>query len=184
MYDITALDAKGNVNFNSFEFNLKGFGKILNFKVKNEELNIQGIGSELKTDTIEMFSDGSIKVNNVSGNFSLKGPNSKLINESIIIEAESIDGKFLNKDGVKQISILNVIDKKESYVKNNDTEMFAKKINFDQNSSLIELIDEVTIIRNDETISGDYGTLDTKNNSYKIKSNDQTKVKVIIQNNE
>ena len=184
LYDITALDAKGNVNFNSFEFNLKGFGNILNFKVKNEELNIQGIGSELKTDTIEMFSDGSIKVNNVSGNFSLKGPNSKLINESIIIEAESIDGKFFNKDGVKQISILNVIDKKESYVKNNDTEMFAKKINFDHNSSLIELIDEVTIIRNDETISGDYGTLDTKNNSYKIKSNDQTKVKVIIQNNE
>ena len=54
----------------------------------------------------------------------------------------------------------------------------------DNNSSLIELIDDVTIIRDGEKISGDYGTLDTLNNSYKIKSNDQTKVKVIIQNNE
>ncbi len=71
-----------------------------------------------------------------------------------------------------------------SYVKNNDTEMYAIKINFDHNTSIIELINEVTIIRNEEKITGDYGTLDTKNNSYKIKSNNKNKVKVIIQNNE
>ena len=74
--------------------------------------------------------------------------------------------------------------KKLSYVKNNDTEMYAKKINFDNDTSIIELIDNVTIIRNEEKITGDYGTLDTKNNSYKIKSNNKSKVKVIIQNNE
>ena len=62
--------------------------------------------------------------------------------------------------------------------------MYAKKINFDNNTSLIELIDTVTIIRNGENITGDYGTLDTKNNSYKIKSNDQKKVKALILNNE
>ena len=50
--------------------------------------------------------------------------------------------------------------------------------------AIIELIDSVTIIRDGEKISGDYGTLDTKNNSYKIKSEKQTKVKVVIQNNE
>ena len=62
--------------------------------------------------------------------------------------------------------------------------MYAKKINFDNNTSIIELIDSVTIIRNEEKITGDYGTLDTINNSYKIKSKNQSKVKVIIQNNE
>ena len=62
--------------------------------------------------------------------------------------------------------------------------MYAKKINFDYDTSIIELIDDVTIIRNGENIVGDYGTLDTKNNSYKIKSINQNKVKVIIQNNE
>ena len=62
--------------------------------------------------------------------------------------------------------------------------MFAKKIIFNNEISLIELIDDVTIIRDGEKITGNYGTLDTKNNSYKIKSNDKTKVKVIIQNNE
>ena len=62
--------------------------------------------------------------------------------------------------------------------------MYAKKITFDNKSSLIELSDEVTIIRDGEKITGDYGTLDTKNNSYKIKSNNEAKVKAIIQNNE
>ena len=51
-------------------------------------------------------------------------------------------------------------------------------------TSIIELIENVTIIRNDEKITGDYGTLDTKNNSYKIKSNNQKKVKILIQDNE
>ena len=62
--------------------------------------------------------------------------------------------------------------------------MYANRIIFDNEISLIELIDNVTIIRDGEKITGDYGTLDTKNNSYKIKSNDQTKVKVVIQNDE
>ena len=62
--------------------------------------------------------------------------------------------------------------------------MYAKTINYSNENSIIELIDNVTIIRNEEKITGDYGTLDTRNNSYKIKSNNQNKVKVIIQNNE
>ena len=62
--------------------------------------------------------------------------------------------------------------------------MYARKIIFNEDKSTIELIDNVTIIRNEEKITGDYGTLDTSNNSYKIRSNNQNKVKVIIQNNE
>tara|TARA_A100001015_G_scaffold307763_1_gene404176 strand:+ start:304 stop:588 length:285 start_codon:yes stop_codon:yes gene_type:complete len=90
----------------------------------------------------------------------------------------------LKKANEKEITYLEVIDKNISYVKNNDTEMYAKKINFDYDTSIIELIDDVIIIRDEEKITGDYGSLNTRNNSYKIKSNNQNKVKVIIQNNE
>ena len=62
--------------------------------------------------------------------------------------------------------------------------MYAKKINFNNTTSIIELFENVTIVRNEEKISGDYGTLDTINNSYKIGSNNQKKVKVIIKNDE
>ena len=131
-----------------------------------------------------MFSDGFIIVNNSNGKFFINGPNSRLINESIYIEAESIEGIFSNNNDKKQITYLNIVDDKISYVKNNQSEMYAKKINFDNEIAIIELVDSVTIIRNEEKITGDYGTLDTNNNSYKIKSNNIGKVKVIIQDDE
>ncbi len=184
LYDITELNADGNVKFNSLNFKMKGSGKFLKFEVKVEKLKVKGSNSELISDDIKMFSDGFIEVNNLDGNFFLKGKNSKLINESVLIEANSIEGIFSEINGKKEIEFLNVIDNNIAYVKNNDTEMYAKKINFDNNTSIIELIDNVTIIRNEEKITGDYGTLDTIKNSYKIKSKNQSKVKVIIQNNE
>ena len=186
LYNITELQAKGNVEFNSSAFKIEGYGNMLDFKVDIENLKVKGIGSRLITEDVNMYSDGFIEVSNLNGNFSIKGINSKLTNENILIIAQSIDGIFSNNnnDNLKEIILLNIIDEKISYVKNGNTEMYAKKINFDNDSSVIELIENVTIIRDGEKISGDYGTLDTLNNSYKIKSNDQTKVKVIIQNNE
>ena len=182
--DITELDAKGRVKFNSSEFKMKGSGESLKFIVKSEKLEIEGRNSELITQDIQMYSNGLIKVNNLSGDFLLFGENSKLINESVTIIANSIDGIFIDNNDKKEITLLNVMDEKISYIKNNDTEMYAKKINFSNKTSLIELVENVVIIRNGEKVTGDYGTLDTKNNSYKIKSSNQTKVKAIIKNNE
>ncbi len=184
LYDITKLNAQGNVEFYSEEYEILGEGEYLEFEIKNEKIKVKGLGSKLITEEFEMFSDGTININNQSGKFSLKGLNSKLINEEIKIEARSIDGVFSEIDEKKEITVLNVFDEKISYIKNNDTEMYARKINFDSDNSIIELIENVTIIRNDEKITGDYGTLDTTNNSYKIKSNNTSKVKVIILNNE
>ncbi len=184
LYDITILDAKGNVKFVSQISNTEGSGATLNFEIKDEKLKVEGENSKLITNDIEMFSDGFIEVSNITGEFFLKGLNSKLRNENIIIRGFSIDGIFSNNNDIKEIIYLNVSDEKISYIKNNDTEMYAKKINFDSSISRIELFDEVTIIRNDEKITGDYGTLDTKNNSYKIKSKDQSKVKALILSNE
>ena len=184
LYDITVINAKGEVDFFSNEFEIKGKGDILNFEVKIEKLKVEGKGSELITKDLKMLSDGYINVNNINGKFNLEGSNSKLVNDHILIIAESIDGIFDDLPKKKEIKYLEVNDEKISYVKNKDTEMYAKKIIFNEDKSTIELIDNVTIIRNEEKITGDYGTLDTSNNSYKIRSNNQNKVKVIIQNNE
>ena len=184
LYDITVINAKGEVDFFSNEFEIKGKGDILNFEVKIEKLRVEGKGSELITKDLKMLSDGYINVNNINGKFNLEGSNSKLVNDNILIIAESIDGIFDDLPKKKEIKYLEVNDEKISYVKNKDTEMYAKKIIFNEDKSTIELIDSVTIIRNEERITGDYGTLDTSNNSYKIRSNNQNKVKVIIQNNE
>ena len=184
LYDISVINAEGGVKFSSPEYKINGSGNFLRFEVKIENLKVEGENSKLTTENIEMFSDGFIEVNNLNGNFSLRGKNSKLINENILIKAESIDGTFSNNNDKKSITLLKIVDKEISYVKNNNTEMFAKKINYNNDSSIIELIENVTIIRGEEKITGDYGTLDTNNNSYKIKSNNKAKVKVIIKNGE
>ena len=184
LYDIIELKAKGNIEFFSKKFEITGSGEILKFEVKIEKLKVEGQGSELITKDAEMFSDDFIEINNLNGQFSLRGEGSKLINENILIEADEIDGVFSNLNNTKQITFLKVFDKELSFIKNNETKMYAKKINYDNKTSIIELIDNVTIIRNEEKITGDYGTLDTTNDSYKIKSNKKNKIKVIIQNNE
>ncbi len=182
LYDITELNAKGNVNFDTSQLKMSGSGETLNFEVKIENLKVEGLDSKIITKDINMFSDGYIEINNQNGKFFLKGLNSKLVNENILIIANSINGIFSSNNN--DITFLEVFDKEMSYVKNNNTEMYAKKIIYNSDTSMIELIDSVTIIRNEEKITGDYGTLDTKNNSYKIKSNNKTKVKVIIQDND
>ncbi len=184
LYDIIELNADGNVNFNSKEYQIKGNGEILKFEIESQNLKVLGKGSELITNDVKMYSDGFIEVNNLNGNFSLRGSNSKLVNEDIIIVAKSINGIFSDLDDKKDITFLDVFDEEISYIKSNETEMYAKKINYNNKNSIIELIGDVTIIRNEEKITGDYGTLNTKNNSYKIKSNNKNKVKVIIKNNE
>ena len=184
LYDITKINANGEVYFVSSKFGLNSTSESLKFEVLTEKLKVEGKNSELITKDIEMYSDGFIEVSNLNGNFKLEGPNSKLINESIFIRAENIEGIFSNIGDQKEVTFLNVTDKKLSYVKNNNTEMYAKKINFDSKTSIIELMNNVIIIRDGEKITGDYGTLDTNNNSYKIKSNNNNKVKVVIQNNE
>ena len=184
LYDLIKLYAEGNVDFYSKDFEMKGSGEFLEFEVKIENLKVKGKKSQITTKDLSMFSDGFIEVNNINGNFLLKGLNSKLVNKDTTIHAKSIEGTFSEMGDKRDITFLNIYDEKISYIKNNDTEMYAKKINFNNESSIIELIDDVTIIRNDEKITGDYGTLDTTNDSYKIKSNNKSKVKVIIQNND
>ena len=93
-YEIIFL--KGEVNFVSSKFGLNSKSESLKFEVKTERLKVNGKNSELITKDIKMYSDGFIEINNLNGDFKLEGPNSKLINESIFIKAEKMDGIFSN----------------------------------------------------------------------------------------
>lgn len=182
LYDIKIIDAVNNVKLESLKYNINASGINLKFKIESEEINISGIGSELITDNAKMFSDGVIQVNNLNGKFFLKGKNSKLESKDIFIEGNNIDGQFSSNNEIKEILYLNVYDEKISHIITEDAEMFAKKINYNKDTSIIDLEYNVKIIRDGETVSGDKGVLNMNNNSYKIKSNDTQKVKVVITN--
>jgi len=182
LYDIQELIASTDVNFKSNAYNIKGKGETLKFNIKNEEINVTGEKSELFLETTEMFSDGSITVNNLAGSFSIEGSNSKLISDTIFITGFMINGILVNENGNREISNLEVHDENILSIITEDTEMFSKKAFYDKEKSIIELFDSVTIKRGSEIITGDYGVLDTNKNSYKVSSNKSNKVKVIISN--
>ena len=99
------------------------------------------------------------------------------------IIASEINGVFSSNEALNEIILLYVSDENIAYVDTDNIEMYANNINYNKENSTIELENNVKIISDGEEISGDYGTIDTLTNSYKIKSKESKKVKVIITNN-
>ncbi|MDB2349587.1 hypothetical protein N9W05_04355, partial [Alphaproteobacteria bacterium] len=182
LYDIKELIASTDVNFISSAYNIKGKGETLTFNIQNERINVTGEKSELFLETTEMYSDGSITVNNLAGTFAIEGPNSKLISDDIVITGFMINGILVNKNGNREISDLEVEDENILSIVTEDTKMFSKKAFYDKEKSIIELFDNVQIKRGSEIITGDYGVLDTNKNAYKVSSKKSNKVKAIISN--
>ena len=60
--------------------------------------------------------------------------------------------------------------------------MSSQKAIYDDETYIFELFTKVKIVKGQEIISGDYGYFDTVKNSYKVKSNNTSKVKVTIKN--
>jgi len=182
LYDIQKIIASTDVNFISSAYNIKGKGETLTFNIQKEQINVTGRESELFLETTEMFSDGSITIDNLAGSFAIEGPNSKLISDDIVITGFIINGILVNKNGNREISDLEVEDENILSIVTEDTEMFSKKAFYDKEKSIIELFDNVKIKRGSEIITGDYGVLDTNKNAYKVSSKNSNKVKAIISN--
>jgi len=184
LYDIKHIFAKGNSLLKSDSRNITAKGPELEFNIKEQILKISGINSSLELDFASMYSDGKIDVYNNTGSFSLKGEKSKIIGNDIEVIGSDIKGKFSNTSNTNEIIELNVIDENISYVKTESLEMYAQKIFYNKEQDYVELFDNVKVIRDTETITGDYGKINMQNQSYKISSKDKSKVKVSLSNND
>ena len=182
LYDITSLETKGNSTLNAIKFGITGKGDEININIKSEEIIIHGKDSFLNLQETKMSSNGSIKVNNSLGTFELIGVNSNLQNAELNIYGEYISGVFSEIDGKKQIKKLNVKDKNLLTINTENLEMNSQKAVYDEQTNIIELFSKVKIVKGQEIITGDYGYFDTIKNSYKVKSDNTSKVKVTIKN--
>ena len=148
--------------------------------IKNEDIYIEGKNSSLINKEINMKSDGKIKVNNSSGDFEINGLNSKLKSETIDISGKIIKGRFLNIDGINEVQDLFVVDDKLLNIKTENLNMFSIEANYNKSENIIELFDNVKIIRDNESVTGDYAKINTLNESYKVTSKDSKKVKILL----
>ena len=182
LYDITSLETKGESSLDAIKYGITGNGDEMLINIKSEEITVIGKNSLLNLQETKMNSDGSIKVNNLLGTFELNGANSNLTNDDLDIYGEYISGVFFESDGKKQLKNLEVRDNNLLKIYTENLEMSSKKAIYDDQTNIFELFTNVKIVKGQEIISGDYGYFDTVKNSYKVKSDETSKVKVTIKN--
>ena len=159
---------------------IRALGEKIDFDIKKEDIKIYGKNSLLISNELEMTSDGSIKVNNLTGLFTINGNNSKLKNDDISITGYFIDGKFIEIEKVNEVENLYVEDKTKINIKTETLDMYALRANYDKKNNIIELFENVKIYRDSETIFGDYAKINTLDESYKVTSKKSEKVKVLL----
>ena len=128
-----------------------------------------------------MSSDESLIIDDLNKKFFLKGKNSMLKTENIEIIGESIEGKYYIVDDKNEIMNLTVTDENLINIKENEMHMIASKAIYSKKDNLIELFENVKIIRNNEIIIGDYAKINTLDQTYKIISKDSNKVKLLLE---
>ena len=180
LYDISKIESETDVILKSSK-GILAKGDKINFSTKNENITIKGNNSSLTYGNIYMFSQDLVKVDNLNGNFLIEGNGAELKTDSIHIFGSLIKGNFVTIDKVNEVEKLYVEDDKQANIKTEKINMFAKKANYNKQDNIIELFENVKVIRGNEIITGDYANIDTLNESYKVKSNnDNKKVKVLI----
>ena len=179
MYNVVRIDSKGEVTLKSTK-NINASGEEIDFNIKNEDLFISGKNSLLIIDKIQMASDETIKINNLKGNFIISGLNSRLKSNDVNISGSLIKGTFIKIDEGNEVRDLYVEDKTQIYIKTKTLSMYAIKANYDKKNNIIELFEDVKIIRNNDVIIGHYAKINTLNDSYKVISKKSEKVKILL----
>jgi len=179
LYDITDIYAQGDVHLNSTQ-GIRAIGNKVDYNIKRQHILIEGKSSYLETNQFKMKSNGLIELDNSTGRFKLVGLNSQMISNEINITGENIKGTFINVNDENIVEKLIVEDKTQVNIKTETLNMFALKAEFDKKNNMIKLYDNVKIFRGDELITGDQAEINTFTESYKIKSKNSNKVKVLL----
>ena len=179
LYDITRIFSDGNVTLNSSK-GVKASGEKIDFNLINEDLQIFGKNSLFINNELNMTSDKEIKINNITGNFMVNGPNSRLKSNTIDITGYLIKGKFSQIENINEVELLYVEDETQVNIKTETLDMYALRADYDKKINIIELFDNVKIYRDNESILGDYAKINTLTESYKVTSKESGKVKVLL----
>ena len=179
LYDIIKIESEGNVKFSSSK-NFRAFGEKLNFSIKDNLINIYGNNSLIEMNNLTMKSDKYIMIDDINSKFKLEGSISELITDNLKIIGSDIKGSYKQVNGENEIITLNVKSDKLTEITTDKLKMFSAEAIFSKEKNIIELFNNVKVIRNNEIIIGDYAKINTLDESYKVSSKESKKVKVLI----
>ena len=110
----------------------------------------------------------------------LKIENSSLKTNKIDITGYLIEGKFTQLENINEVEFLNVEDETQINIKTETLDMYALKAKYNKKNNIIELFDNVKILRDNESISGNYAKINTLTESYKVTSKKSERVKILL----
>ena len=65
-------------------------------------------------------------------------------------------------------------------IKTETLDMYALKAKYNKKNNIIELFDNVKILRDNESISGNYAKINTLTDSYKVTSKKSERVRILL----
>ena len=104
-----------------------------------------------------------------NGNFSING-NGIFINNELRVEGEDIQGEITEINKVKYVKKVEAKDSNKVFIQNKDMKSYSKSAIYSKENEILELFDEVKIIKNQEITTGDYANINMETNDYSIKS--------------
>ena len=179
LYDIIKIESEGSVKFSSSK-NFNALGEKLIFSIKDNLINIYGNNSLIEMNNLTMKSDKYIMIDDINSKFKLEGSISELITDNLKIIGSDIKGSYKQVNGENEIITLNVKSDKLTEITTDKLKMFSDEAIFSKEKNIIELFNNVKVIRNNEIIIGDYAKINTLDESYKVSSKESKKVKVLI----
>ena len=110
-----------------------------------------------------MKSDNYIMIDDSKGIFKLEGNISELTTDTMNIIGSSIDGSYQEINEINEINNLIVKSDEITEITTDTLKMFSSKAVYSKKDNIIELFDNVKVIRNNEIIMGDYAKINTLN---------------------
>ena len=160
-----------NVIINSTNFDLNADNVIAYYKVDLYDLiKIIATGkAKIKTSDGAIISGDKIIYEIENGNFKIEG-NGLFKNDKLTVKSRDIKGEIEEINNKKYIKNVEAKDDKKVYIQNQDMESYSKSAVYSKSNDLLELFDEVKIMKGKEITTGDYATINIKTNDYSIKS--------------
>ena len=160
-----------NVKINSTNFDLSADNVIAYYKVDLYDLiKVIATGkAKIKTSDGAVISGDKIIYEIENGNFTIEG-NGLFQNNKLTVKSQDIKGEIEEINNKKYIKNVEAKDDKKVYIQNQDMKSYSKSALYSKTNDLLELFDEVEIIKGKEIATGDYATINIETNDYSIKS--------------
>ena len=104
-----------------------------------------------------------------SGFFSIKG-NGMFNNGKLIVKSAEIKGEIKELINKTYVNNVEAKDKNRVYIENQSMKSYSKSAVYNYDDDLLELFDEVKIMKDKEVTIGDYASINMTTNDYSIKS--------------